>query len=162
LANGLVRFKLQIYVKTELVLWTAYNLVAKRRRLYCGIETEKPTHRYRSLPIVNRIRDVMPNAQIGLLNKQSIIIKLDPALNFRQQGVPDCPFGLARRKKTFAEYSVKSLMSQRSMTLRLAAAEADERHSLFSQKRRAAQARYLFINFDYSYPTSPLCGIVYG
>jgi isocitrate lyase len=126
LANGLVRFKPN--TGEDRVVLDCINSLQNGADLL-WIETEKP-HIGQIASIVNRIRDVMPNAKLVYNNSPSF----NWTLNFRQQ-VFDA--WLAEGKDV-AEYQREQLMSQDYDNTPLSA-EADERIRCF-QKDAAAQA----------------------
>jgi isocitrate lyase len=126
LANGLVRFKANTG-EDRVVLDCITSLQNGADLLW--IETEKP-HIGQIASIVNRIRDVMPNAKLVYNNSPSF----NWTLNFRQQ-VFDA---WQAEGKDVAEYRRDQLMSQDYDNTPLSA-EADERIRAF-QRDAAAQA----------------------
>lgn len=126
LANGLVRFKPNTG-EDRVVLDCITSLQNGADLLW--IETEKP-HIGQIAAIVNRIRDVMPNAKLVYNNSPSF----NWTLNFRQQ-VFDA---WLEEGKDVSEYQREKLMSQDYDGSALSE-EADERIRSF-QKDAAAQA----------------------
>ena len=126
LANGLVRFKPNTG-EDRVVLDCITSLQNGADLLW--IETEKP-HIGQIAAIVNRIRDVIPNAKLVYNNSPSF----NWTLNFRQQ-VFDA---WSAEGKDVSEYQREKLMSQ-DYDGSVLADEADERIRSF-QKDAAAQA----------------------